>query len=75
MCYDRVEAGLLPACAKACPTGALNFGEEAEIKKLAKEHLAAAKKKFGGKGEILDLEDVRALYLIVDDQIKYRPVA
>jgi len=75
MCYDRVEAGLLPACAKACPTGALNFGEEADIKKLANEHLKAAKKKFGGKGEILDLEDVRALYLIVDEQSKYRPVA
>jgi hypothetical protein len=37
--------------------------------------LKAAKKKFGGKGEILDLEDVRALYLIVDEQSKYRPVA
>jgi formate dehydrogenase iron-sulfur subunit len=75
MCYDRVEAGLLPACAKACPTGALNFGEEADMKKLANEHLNAAKKKFGGRGEILDLEDVRALYLITDAQAKYRPVA
>jgi formate dehydrogenase iron-sulfur subunit len=75
MCFDRVEAGLLPACAKACPSGALNFGDEAEMKKLAKEHLAAAKKKFGGKGELLDFEDVRALYLITDEQSKYRPVA
>jgi formate dehydrogenase iron-sulfur subunit len=75
MCYDRVEAGLLPACAKACPTGALNFGDEADMKKLANEHLNAAQKKFGGKGEILDLEDVRALYLIIDEQVKYRPVA
>ncbi len=71
MCYDRVEAGLLPACVKACPSGALNFGDEAEMKKLATDHLAAAKKKFGGKGELLDFEDVRALYLIT----KYRPVA
>jgi len=45
------------------------------MKKLANEHLNAAKKKFGGRGEILDLEDVRALYLIVDEQSKYRPVA
>ena len=75
MCFDRVEAGLLPACAKACPTGALNFGEEEDIKKLANEHLKKKKKKFGGKGEILDLEDVRALYLIIDEQKKYRPVA
>ncbi len=75
MCYDRVEAGLLPACVKACPSGALNFGDEAEMKKLATDHLAAAKKKFGGKGELLDFEDVRALYLITDEQSKYRPVA
>ncbi len=75
MCYDRVEAGLPTACSKACPNGAINFGDEAEMKKLANERLAAAKKKFGGKGEILDLEDVRALYLIIDEQSKYRPVA
>ena len=75
MCYDRVEAGLMPACAKACPSGALNFGDEAEMKKLANERLGAAKKKFDGKGEVLDLEDVRELYLIVDAQAKYRPVA
>ena len=75
MCYDRVEAGLLPACVKACPSGALNFGDEAEMKKLATDHLAAAKKKFGGKGELLDFEDVRALYPITDEQSKYRPRA
>ena len=75
MCFQRVEAGLVPACAKTCPTGALNFGDEAQIKKLANERLTAAKKKFGGRGEILDLEDVRTLYLVIDEQIKYRPVA
>jgi formate dehydrogenase iron-sulfur subunit len=75
MCHERVAAGLKTACSKACPTGALNFGEEAEMKKLANERLAAAKKKFGGRGEILDLEDVRVLYLIIDEQAKYRPVA
>ncbi len=26
-CYDRVSNGLEPACAKACPTGAIKFGE------------------------------------------------
>jgi hypothetical protein len=45
------------------------------MKKLANERLKAAKKKFGGRGEILDLEDVRALYLVIDEQVKYRPVA
>lgn len=74
MCSERVAAGLLPACAKACPTGALNFGDEAEIKKLANERLAGVKKKFG-KGEILDREDVRVLFLVVDEYAKYVPIA
>jgi formate dehydrogenase iron-sulfur subunit len=26
-CQDRVTAGLAPACAKACPTGAIEYGE------------------------------------------------
>jgi formate dehydrogenase iron-sulfur subunit len=74
MCHDRVDAGLLPACVKACPSGALNFGEEADIKKLAKERLAEAKKNFGAKAHIEDVNDVRSLFLIVDDFVKYKPV-
>jgi len=31
MCYDRVGNGLIPACAKACPTQAIKFGGRDEI--------------------------------------------
>ncbi|MHB8091920.1 MAG: 4Fe-4S dicluster domain-containing protein [Syntrophales bacterium] len=34
-CAERVENNLLPACVKACPTGALNFGEQEEMLKYA----------------------------------------
>jgi formate dehydrogenase iron-sulfur subunit len=30
-CQDRVHNGLIPACAKACPTGAIKFGERDEL--------------------------------------------
>jgi len=30
-CFDRVSNGLEPACAKACPTGAIKFGEWADM--------------------------------------------
>ena len=75
MCSDRVEAGLLPACVKACPTGTLIFGDEADIKKLSAKRLAEAKKKFGNKAHIEDVNDVRSLFLIVDDYPKYVKVS
>ncbi len=38
-CYDRQKAGLIPACAKACPTESIKFGEIESLKVRAKERL------------------------------------
>ena len=40
-CDDRVAAGLRPACAAACPTGTLKFGNRADMLAEAKARLAA----------------------------------
>lgn len=40
MCADRVAAGLLTACAEACPTGATKFGDRDELIAEAKERIA-----------------------------------
>ena len=37
MCLDRVSSGLQPACATACPTGAILFGSRIEILAHAKQ--------------------------------------
>lgn len=37
LCYDRIKAGLLPACVEACPQGAITFGPKEELRKLAYE--------------------------------------
>jgi formate dehydrogenase iron-sulfur subunit len=74
MCSDRVENGLLPACVKACPTGAMNFGERDEIMALAAEHLAVAKKKYPD-ARLLDPEDVRTIYLVGFDPMHYHDKA
>jgi formate dehydrogenase iron-sulfur subunit len=31
-CQDRVSNGLVPACANACPTGAIKYGERSELR-------------------------------------------
>jgi len=39
-CYDRQLVGLQPACAKACPTQSILFGELGELRERADERLA-----------------------------------
>ncbi|MGI5131421.1 4Fe-4S dicluster domain-containing protein [Pseudonocardia sp. CA-107938] len=40
MCYDRLGAGMEPACAKACPTDSIQFGELDELRERADARLA-----------------------------------
>ena len=35
LCYDRLEAGMEPACAKACPTDSIQFGPLDELRERA----------------------------------------
>jgi len=39
-CQDRVPAGQVPACAKTCPPGAIQFGEREELLEKAEARLA-----------------------------------
>ena len=40
LCYDRLEDGLEPACAKACPTDSIQFGPYDELVEIAGERVA-----------------------------------
>ena len=39
-CYDRQKAGLEPACAKACPTQSILFGDLEELERAADRRIA-----------------------------------
>ena len=40
LCYDRLKDDQEPACAKACPTQSIQFGELAELRERAEHRLA-----------------------------------
>ena len=42
LCYDRLEDGLEPACAKACPTDSIQFGPYDELVEVAERRVARA---------------------------------
>ncbi len=40
LCYDRQSGGMMPACAKACPTGSIQFGPLTQLRKKAQDRVA-----------------------------------
>jgi formate dehydrogenase iron-sulfur subunit len=46
LCYDRLEVGMEPACAKACPTDSIQFGEWDDLR----DHAAARVEELHAKG-------------------------
>ncbi|MGZ6792187.1 MAG: 4Fe-4S dicluster domain-containing protein, partial [Mycobacteriales bacterium] len=41
LCYDRLHDGLTPACAKACPTESIQFGDLDELRERAQARVDA----------------------------------
>ena len=39
LCYDRLKEDMAPACAKACPTDSIKFGNLEELKEIARERV------------------------------------
>jgi formate dehydrogenase iron-sulfur subunit len=83
LCYDRQKIGLVPACAKACPTESIQFGNVAELHVRAKrrvEELQArgVDARLYGVDEDTSVGDLNAFFLLTDIPEKYnlpeRPV-
>jgi formate dehydrogenase iron-sulfur subunit len=39
LCYDRLRADMMPACAKACPTESIQFGDLDELRERAQQRV------------------------------------
>ena len=74
MCFDRIKEGMLPACAKTCPTGAMSFGNRKEILEKANKRLEEIKGQYKD-AMLANPDDVRAIYLLIDDPKKYHKFA
>jgi len=73
-CADRVDNGLIPACAKTCPTGAISFGDadeklaEAEARVSQLQDMGHANAQIYGKDELGGLKSV---YVLLDSPDMY----
>ena len=76
LCYDRLKGGLEPACAKACPTDSIQFGEVALLQARAAErveslHDLGVSNAYlygtpGSPGATGDLGHLNAFFLLTD---------
>jgi formate dehydrogenase iron-sulfur subunit len=70
LCLSRIKADLIPACAKACPTGAVTFGEKgkmikkayARVKELGGDASVYGDKFVGGTHVMYVLDEKPAVY-------------
>ncbi len=77
LCYDRLKDGMQPACAKACPTTSIVFGEVEQLKKQARERLGVLEERgvegarlYGADDAILE-GGLNSFFLLLDEPEVY----
>jgi formate dehydrogenase iron-sulfur subunit len=76
LCYDRLQGGMTPACAKACPTESIQFGPLDELRATAAKRLAevqpgAPQANLYGHDETV-YGGLNAFFLLMDKPEAYR---
>jgi formate dehydrogenase iron-sulfur subunit len=75
-CYDRQVAGLMPACAKACPTQSIQFGEIGELRQRAKSRVEQLEERGYRDAQVYDPQEtsvggIHALFVILGQPEEY----
>jgi len=75
-CYDRQKAGLVPACAKACPTESIQFGDLEELRKRGKNRVQDLRERGYHDARIYDPQEtsvggIHAFFVILGEPEAY----
>ena len=75
-CYDRQKVGLKPACAQACPTESIQFGEINQLREKAQERLQTLKDRGMDDATIYDpthtsVGGIHAFFIVRGDPRSY----
>jgi formate dehydrogenase iron-sulfur subunit len=71
LCYDRMQVGLEPACAKACPTDSIQFGPISELKTRARARVEQLQARGETRAHLYGADDtmlggLNSFFLLVD---------
>jgi formate dehydrogenase iron-sulfur subunit len=77
LCYDRLQGGLEPACAKACPTQSIQFGPVIELRETAQKRVDALHAAGVSQAQLYGADEsvyggLNAFFLLMDEPEKYR---
>jgi formate dehydrogenase iron-sulfur subunit len=76
LCYDRLQGGMQPACAKACPTESIAFGPLSELRPRAQKRLAQLHEQGISEANLYGHDDkvyggLNAFFLLMDEPETY----
>jgi formate dehydrogenase iron-sulfur subunit len=77
LCYDRLQGGLEPACAKACPTESIVFGTVEELRATARRRVSDLHDQGITQARLYGEDDkvyggLNAFFLLMDEPGKYK---